>query len=343
MMKQQRIDDKLNASLVAPFILRNAKALFYIMIHLNGIDCVLDHFLLSNENIKPNFKVNSIMCIHRILLFLNYKRDMKQIGDFYEEKKDKVSNLVVNQVDADDLFYINNSFEFVFVDEEEASTFADIDEFGAEFPLFPNQKLKKITAKKSLLSKQSDYFHNLLVNENFASADNTTEVRNTRYETFNLILSLLNCVHVTVVNRQTIIESTRLTFDSLIELILACDQYMLNDLKDFFVAVLVNEFLSTQTLSVCFKLAWYVNSQFLASAVVDLLLSELGSNETILEKESALDAILFDLKQTSNGLIVNRSQIFLMNENNERLLMEYFRRVMRTALSEIIKNNTWKF
>jgi hypothetical protein len=286
------------------------------------------------------------MCIHRILLFISYKRDMKQIGEFYDEKKEKISNVVVNQTDPDDLFDINNSFEFVFADEEEETSAFNIDEFStAEFPLFSGQNLKKLAAKKSLLSKQSEYFHNLLLNENFASTENRTEVRTTRYETFSLILNLLNCTHVvTNVNRLAAIESTRLTFDSLIELILACDQYMLNDLKDFFVAVLVNEFLSSGTLSVCFKLAWYVSSQFLASAVVDFLLSKVGSSDdTLLEKETTLNAILYDFRQTSTGLIVNRSQIFLMNENNEKLLMEYFRRVIKTALGEIIKNNTWKF
>ena len=92
----------------------------------------------------------------------------------------------------------------------------------------------------------------------------------------------------------------------------------------------------------------------MANAAVDFLLSEMIANSAsastyrISEIERVetfgkeLSSILDDFKQTSEGLIVNRNQIFLMNEDKERQLIEYFRKTVKTAISEIIKNNNWK-
>ena len=76
--------EKVSCALVAPFILRNSKALQYIMIHLNGIDLVLDALFLSNDDDSNNEKClreKAILCLRKILKFVSYKRDMKKIKE----------------------------------------------------------------------------------------------------------------------------------------------------------------------------------------------------------------------------------------------------------------------
>ena len=54
MKSSQKRHERLACALVAPFILRNSKALQNIMVHLNGIDSVLDQLLPSNTVVEES-------------------------------------------------------------------------------------------------------------------------------------------------------------------------------------------------------------------------------------------------------------------------------------------------
>jgi hypothetical protein len=54
MKSSQKRHERLACALVAPFILRNSKALQNIMVHLNGIDSVLDQILPSNTVVEES-------------------------------------------------------------------------------------------------------------------------------------------------------------------------------------------------------------------------------------------------------------------------------------------------
>lgn len=326
MMKQRKLD-KLSSALVSPFILRNSKALYYIMIQLNGIDMILAS-VFTNE-FDEGVKFKSILCINRILSFISYKRDLKQVKDYYDSAKLRVNeSLGVNEelLKGDEIHFVWNS----------------------------DGQIKELKANKSLLAKKSEYF-NALLNGHFSNVD-LIELKEVSFETFVIIMDMLKC------SDENLIEC-KIGFDLCVDLIMACDRFILNDLKEFFISVLISKFMSLSTLVSCFKLSWYLNCSFLSNASIDFLLSEFQVHSSHVDLNSQneslkyffhvfnflLDNLRLSVDKTNERLTEQAQVSFTLTDtasqvnNNEKLLVESFRKVFKHALSEIIKNNYWKF
>jgi hypothetical protein len=368
MKNSQRKIDRISCALVAPFILRNCRALHYIMVELNGVDLILDS-LLSRTSTSPvedtlddSLKPKAILCMQKILSFVSYKRDLKQINDSFDAIKEKYYENYANSESLarqDDDVYV--SFEFM---DNQDST-------------------KKINAKKEVLIKKSEYFSALL-NGHFSEsikrdANNiqTIEIKDISYEAFLVIVDLLQCrPDETVINpTEQSAESKQfnyqLTFDLCYGLVLACDRLFLTDLKDLFISILICKFLTLSTWSLCFQLAWYLNNSFLANASVDYLLSKfqffpikktkmLKLNTESDHSDEFLNEVLnlndeqdkeeliyfegvFDYLLSNLQFNLNESNQFINDPDKEKQILDYFRKILKLALSEIIKNNYWKF
>ena len=106
MMKNpQRKSERVSCALVAPFILRNCRALNYIMVELNGIDLILDSLFATPALLAevPNMdsgslKFKAVVCVQRILAFVGYKRDFKQINEFLDMAREKFYDKHVNRI-----------------------------------------------------------------------------------------------------------------------------------------------------------------------------------------------------------------------------------------------------
>jgi hypothetical protein len=118
MMKQGRKSERIACALVAPFILRNSKVLYYIMIQLNGIDLVLELLLNDNDESSDekqmgHFHAKAIQCIKRILIFVNYRQDLKQIEEhFFLDRRKVLSSSRTYQasnVEVQVLLFVFNS------------------------------------------------------------------------------------------------------------------------------------------------------------------------------------------------------------------------------------------
>jgi len=90
----QKKQDRVCTALVAPFILRNSKALHYIMIQLNGIDLVID--LLFSDCCLENERLKSILCLKKILNFVSYKQDVKKLKENFDLVKIKFNDYYNN-------------------------------------------------------------------------------------------------------------------------------------------------------------------------------------------------------------------------------------------------------
>ncbi len=319
---------------MAPFILRNSKALHYIMIQLSGIDPVLDTLLMfaSEESIEErlNLRNKSILCLCKVLTFVNYKRDMKKLKENFEQSKLKLSESInTNQL---------NQSAIITNQQEETVTF-----------LFKeNDEIKELKANKEIIVRKSEYF-NALLNGQFMESNKQPgiEIKQVSYEAFQVLIDLIQSDFL-------VSNSCDLTFELCIEIVMACDRLMLNDLKDFFVSILVNNFMSLNTFVLMFKLAWYLNINVLEQATVDYFLSMINLFKTESETDTDLDtvnlnkseldlnlkcAILIDyvldgFKQNDQTLFSSRSQF---DSGVDKQLMDHFKKSLRIAIGEIIK------
>ncbi|CAF0935213.1 unnamed protein product, partial [Brachionus calyciflorus] len=249
-LAKQKKSEKLSSALVAPFILRNSKALNYILVQLNNLDLVLDSLLISESDDKSKFK--SILCINRILSFINFKRDLNQVKNLYDQIRLKLGD-ILNNVDK-------------FKDDKIVTFKFDNDE-------------KEIKAYRNLVSKKSEYF-NALLNGPFLNSD-LIEIKDSAYDTFTVILDILNCRFL----NEECVPDHKINFDMCLDLIMAFDRFMLNDLKELFICILVLKYMAHGNVATCFKLAWYLNSNFLANAIMDFVLSEYISDSNLISDD----------------------------------------------------------
>lgn len=358
MMKQSsRRLEKVSCALVAPFILRNSKALNYIMVHLNGLDIILDSLLSSNQSqiseeqkeellINESLKSKSVLCIKKILSFLNYKRNIDQVNSLYELLRKKFN-------------YINNNY-----DKNEINQ----NDFDLCFT-FENDHEKKVNVKSNILSQKSEYFGALITGDFKESRQRdsnnkqTIQMKEVTYETFSILIYMLGCGY----NGGDDSSNFVLTFELCYDLILACDHFFLVELKDLFISILICKFLSLSTWSMCFKLAYFLNNSFLANASMDFLFSKLEifpimkaklnkhinkddndecANKMELEREISSDheeyIDFFDVLEYLLDSLKNEPMNNSNLVNQDKQLIEYFRKVLKTGLIEIIKNNYWK-
>ena len=152
MMKQRSMNDdeeKLACALVAPFVLRNSKALCYLMVELNGLELILDAFVINNSSgdVVESMRHKAIVCLRRILSFLAFKRDLKQLGESLETRRAKISVVFNSEQINDDV--VEDS-----TDEREESDVVDF--------ILVDDNSTVLSAKKSRLAKQSAYFEALL-------------------------------------------------------------------------------------------------------------------------------------------------------------------------------------
>lgn len=152
MMKQRSMNDdeeKLACALVAPFVLRNSKALCYLMVELNGLELILDAFVVNSNSgdVVESMRHKAIVCLRRILSFLAFKRDLKQLGESLESKRAKISTVVNSEQINDDVI------------EDLSDTREEND--VVDFILVDDNSIV-LSAKKSRLAKQSAYFEALL-------------------------------------------------------------------------------------------------------------------------------------------------------------------------------------
>ncbi|RNA26128.1 armadillo repeat-containing 5 [Brachionus plicatilis] len=306
-LAKQKKPEKLASTLVAPFILRNSKALSYIMIQLNNLDLVFESIFEQKCDQKSKF--TSILCIHRILSFINYKRDVKQVKDLYDQARSKINEMLRRS------------------DNSEQS-----------LVIFKFEGNKNIKASRTILLNKSEYF-NLLLNGPFLNSD-CIELKDVSEESFGILVEILNSRSL---NELDSFEERKINFEQCLDMVMTCDRFMLGDLKDLFVTGMVMKFISHGTASNCFKLAWYVNSDFLANATMDFVLSEYCS-DSINDEENLgfkkflefFDSILASVKEA----VDEKSH---SDENGSQTLSDYLKKTLKYALSEIIKNNSWKF
>ena len=208
----------------------------------------------------------------------------------------------------------------------------------------------------------------------------TLKMNDVSYDAFQIIVELIQLEETE--NNEFLLEN-KLSFDLCIELILTCDKFCLIHLKDLFISILACNYFNLSTWPFCFHLAYSLNNTYLANSSVDYLLnifrpfpirrSKLSQvDESI---DSYLDQISESLSETaSSGLtsnecanvnesdLINFEEVFnyLLKNLNElsqaasscsynqscettNLIKEHFRRILKNALSEIIKKNYWKF
>lgn len=333
MMKQRPTiadAERLCCALVAPFVLRNSKALYYLMFELNGLDLIIDCLLTATADDVDSNKFKSIICIRRMLVFVNYKRDLKQLRDNYESVRSKLAENW----------------------KQECSLHRD--ETPSVKFTFGEEDRRTIVGAKDSLAGRSEYFSLLLegpLAKNLArdGADSmVVELTDVRYETFSIIMDLLKC-------RVPLLEPPKLDFkltcDLTVNLVLACDRFFLNDLKEFFICLLVFKFMSLSTVSCLFKLAWQLNHTYLANASIEFLLSEFqsftgkqnGKQSAPQADEPSFDGFIYFLKTFLADIKPNPDSENVKSNANHHSLVDYFRKVFRIGLSEIIKNNYWKF
>lgn len=127
---------------------------------------------------------------------------------------------------------------------------------------------------------------------------------------------------------------------------IACDQYLLADLKGFFIAAIVLKFMSLGSLCTLLKLAWQIDNTYLACACVDFLLGIL-----ITPSDSLFDSESTNSTKDTVGELERFFELFFneIRSNNEDesnsngSVVDFFRRFLKIGLVEIIKNSSWKF
>lgn len=343
MMKSasQKRNERLACALVAPFILRNSKALQNIMVNLNGIDSILDQ--IFDEITCPSLKQNALICIRKILAFVNYKYDTKSLKDNFEMLKEKFKESMLAN-DSQVATGLQNRVSFLFENES-----------------------KVVDADSDILAARSEYFNALLrghFSEGLQTCNGSARVvsiKDISYETFDLLVRIIECGSGPDAWLET---HTRLDLNRCIELVLATDKLFLTDLKELFIAVLVSQFLDLSTCFVCFKLAWLLSNVALEKATVDYFLFRLDSLELIsrsrrldmmevmTETEDEFDSmdemrkctVLFEYAMESfkdeSFFPVSQFQSADNTANKietQNLITEYFKRSLKQALCDIIK------
>ena len=320
----QKKQDRVCTSLVAPFILRNSKALHYIMIQLNGIDLVID--LLFSDCCLENERLKSILCLKKILNFVSYKQDVKKLKENFDLVKIKFNE-----------YYNNKSIK----DDDD-----DGDDKQIEF-ILDQQSIK---VNRQLVAKKSEYFNSLLNGqfiESNCELSSRIEMKDVSYEPFKLIISLLMQLDLDEIKNE-------LNFELCIETVLICDRFMLNELKDLFIQLLVNQFLNLNTFILISKLGWYLNNSSLEQAAVDYFLSKFISfndfddldmnlikddNDYYLNKLSNfVEFTLECLLNKKNCLIMTRIESNQQQQQQEtKLFLDFFKKSLKNALGEIVK------
>lgn len=130
---------------------------------------------------------------------------------------------------------------------------------------------------------------------------------------------------------------------------IACDQYLLADLKGFFIAAIVLKFMSLGSLCTLLKLAWQIDNTYLACACVDFLLGILLTpSDSLFDNEptnSSKDAVgeLERFFELFFNEIRSKSDNEDLEPNSNGSIVDFFRRFLKIGLVEIIKNSSWKF
>jgi hypothetical protein len=315
----QKKQDRVCTSLVAPFILRNSKALHYIMIQLNGIDLVID--LLFSDCCLENERLKSILCLKKILNFVSYKQDAKKLKENFDLVKIKFNDYYNNKSVKDD----DNDKQIEFILDQQS-----------------------IKVNRQLVAKKSEYF-NTLLNGQFIESNcelSRIEMKDVSYEPFKLIISLLMQLDLDEIKNE-------LNFELCIETVLICDRFMLNELKDLFIQLLINQFLNLNTFVLISKLGWYLNNSSLEQAAVDYFLSKfilfndfddldmnlINSDDYYLNKLSNfVEFTLECLLNKQNCLIMTRIESNQQQQQQEtKLFLDSFKKSLKNALGEIVK------
>jgi hypothetical protein len=326
----QKKQDRVCTALVAPFILRNSKALHYIMIQLNGIDLVID--LLFSDCCLENERLKSILCLKKILNFVSYKQDVKKLKENYDLVKIKFND------------YYNNNNKSVKDNDDD-------DDEQIEF-ILDQQSIK---VNRQLVAKKSEYF-NTLLNGQFIESNcelsRCIEMKDVSYEPFKLIISLLMQLDLDEIKNE-------LNFELCIETVLVCDRFMLNELKDLFMQILINQFLNLNTFILISKLGWYLNNSSLEQAAVDYFLSKFisfndfddldmnlinNNDDYYLNKLSNfVEFTLECLLSKQDCLIMTRiesnqqQQQQQQQQQETKQFLDFFKKSLKNTLGEIVK------
>jgi hypothetical protein len=209
-----------------------------------------------------------------------------------------------------------------------------------------------------MLTKRSEYFSAMLSGrfvEN-ASPNDTIQLKDVSYELFATIVELLefDLESKSDVNNSlgSICFSSKLTFENCAELVMLCDRFFLHELKEFFISTLMYKFLTLSNWSECFKLAWFLNNQYIANVCIDFLLAQIMKFPISKEK---YPSIVVQFKHVFQNLLINLRNLRDLNSSNSSQfsskimcenaneLSEMLKKCFKMALSEIIRNNKWKF
>ena len=274
---------------------------------------------------------NSILCIRKILRFVNYKYDTKRLKDNFENFRSKlIQNIQPVTKETTD-----NQVKFLFNENTTAE--------------------KSIEINSERLASQSEYF-NALLRGGFSEGNQqnlTIPIKDISFEVFSIIMSM-------IMNGSK--SDHEISLNTCIELILAGDKLFLTEIKDFFISVLLDRFLNMSNCFICFRLAWYLDSKLLEKETIEFFLSrfyEIDEKAPKAERsqrdektkdseyenldESAKCIVLIDyalesFKENSENMLINQNKLQIIETNSiqERQLIEHFKKTFKDAIIQII-------
>ena len=243
LIKYGTIKEKLACALQMPFVLRNCKAMEHIMLQLNCLDLIIDSLCCYNEDMVLFYK--SLLCIKKLMEFVNYKYNLKNIKDEYEKYKIRLQKIHEHQP----LVGEKDEIEFLIDDD----TCLKVD--------------------KRIITSKSEYF-SLLLNGNFYEAVNNFKkipLKDVERDCVKFIFDLLNCS----LDNESGNEKSELniSFSLCLNLIELTDRFMLFDIKKFLCLFLILNYLSKCTFKECYFFSLKINCEYLTNACLDYLLA----------------------------------------------------------------------
>lgn len=310
MVKYGTLKEKQSCSLEMPFVLRNCKAIENLMLQLNCLDILLDFICIDfTENITDDSNVNELfykglLCVRKLVKFVNYKQNNKIIRDNYEEYKLKLDIIQENSLKL--------------LDEMKESN-----EVNNEIVEFLVDGTHTITVNKKILTKNSEYF-NMLFNGEFYEAKSNLkqiELENVEYDCAKILFRLLNC-------NQDSNEQQRLTLKSCLKLIEICDQFMLFDIKMYISLFVSLNYLSKCTFLDCYLVALRYNCNYLLQTCLEYLFSVNYS-----QHKSQINKFI-EYTQLFKQIL----QLTLQYSN-----LSEFKSLLKSSLTSVIKHNCWSY
>lgn len=310
LLRYGTLKERQSCAFQMPFILRNCKALENVMLHLNGLDLILDCIFDENTNKNTENFFKALLALNKVLKFINYKQNKKQL----KENNDKLKSSCIknsHQGSNDDIEIV----EFLILNETSTS----------------NEESKILKAKRQCLTKKCEYF-NLMLNGSFSESIQTIKnqrinLKDINYVSLKCIFQLLGCAYENECDQ--FIELEKLSFNNFLNLIETCDRLMLFDLKTYLSSFIALSLLSKCTFNDCLCISIKYDCKYLLNACIEYLL-------TLENSSSSSDNLFIEYCFYFKNAIYLAAK-YSFNGNSS------LRSIVKNAISDIIKFNCWKY